>query len=165
MTQTMLAILAITLATLFAMQQHRNVAHMQMKMIRDDIGVQATGVAVDRLDEIGAKAFDQNTIGDEKADHPDSLTAGPPFAVDQQSNDIDDFHNVAADTFRVHGTDTLFFRIESYVTYALDNEPGTPTTGPTKVKKVSVKAYSLDIPGPDTIRLSQSFACGSRCTW
>ena len=161
----MLAILALMLATLFSVQQQRHGAFTKISMIRGEIGTQSTGVAVDRLEEIGSMAFDEATVGDVTLDTIDSLTVGAPFELDAPGNDIDDFNGVSVDTFRVAGGDTLRFRVESRVRYASEANIGQEVAGPTKVKKATVRAYSLDISAPDTITLSQSFACGSRCNW
>lgn len=165
MSQTMLAILALMLATLFAVQQQRQTAEIRFGMIRSEISTQTTGVAVDRLEEIGSMAFDESVVGDETLASLASLTAGPPYAADAPGNDLDDFHAVTVDTFRVAGTQKLNFRMTSTVRYASESDFQQEVGGPTKVKKVTVKVYSLDIPNPDTVRLSQSYVCGSRCNW
>lgn len=165
MPQTMLAILAMALATLVSVNQLRNSARTRMNMIRHEISSQATGVAVDRLDEIASMEFDENTIGGTLLTSAAELTAGPPFAPDTPANDIDDFHAVTIDTFRVAGEHKLYFRVESAVTYADESNPNVPVAGPTKMKKATVRVYSLTIPNPDTLRISQTFACGSSCTW
>jgi hypothetical protein len=165
MSQTMLSILALVLATMFAVQQQRHTAHTKLSMIRGEIGTQTTGVAVDRLEEIGAMAFDEATVGDITLDSPDSLTSGSPFGLDAPGNDIDDFDAVTLDTFRVAGNDTLRFRVVSRVRYANEADVAQEVGGPTKVKKATVKVYNLNVAAPDTITLSQSYACGSRCAW
>lgn len=165
MTQTMLAMLALMLATLFAVQQQRQTAQVRMGMIRSEYGTQSTGVAVDRLEEIGSMAFDEATVGDETLLTVDSLTAGPPFSLDAPGTDIDDFHEITVDTFRVAGGHKLNFRMHSVVRYASETNFEMEVTGPTKVKKATVKVYSLDIANPDTITISQAYACGSRCNW
>ena len=165
MSQTMLGILALMLATMFAVQQQRHAAHTRMGMIRTEIGTQSTGVAVDRLEEIGSKAFDEATIGNVSYTTSDSLTAVSAFKLDAPGNDIDDFHGVTIDTFRVATSDTLWFRVQSTISYASETSPDQVVSGPTKVKKATVKVYNLTVPAPDTITLSQSYACGSRCNW
>ena len=165
MSQTMLSILALMLATMFAVQQQRHTAFTKLSMIRGEISTQTTGVAVDRLEEIGAMSFDEATVGDVTLDTPDSLTAGSPFGLDAPGNDIDDFDGVVLDTFRVAGPDTLRFRVLSRVRYASEANVEQEVGGPTKVKKASVRVYNLDVAAPDTITLSQSYSCGSRCNW
>lgn len=162
MSQTLLAILALMLATMFAVQQQRHTGFTRLSMIRAEISTQSTGVAVDRLEEIGSMAFDEATVGGTAVSLA-NLTAGPPFQLDAPGNDIDDFHGVSVDTFRVAGLDTLRFRVQSVVAYADPEDVGKVVTGPTSMKKATVKVYSLDIAAPDTITLSQSYACGSWC--
>lgn len=165
MSQTMLALLALMLASLFAVQQQRQTAEMRLAMIRSEVSTQSTGVAVDRLEEIGSMSFDEATIGNETLSAVDSLTAGPPFGSDAPGNDIDDFDGVTVDTFRVAGTQQLNFRMTSRVRYASEASFETEVASRTKVKKVTVKVFNLDIPNPDTVTISQSYVCGSRCNW
>lgn len=165
MSQTLLAILALMLATMFSVQQLRHTAFTQLSMIRSEIGTQSTGVAVDRLEEIGSMAFDEATVGGVTITSSALLTTGAPFGLDAPGNDIDDFDGATVDTFRLAGLDTLRFRIQSRVRYADPDDVGKEVSGPTKVKKATVKVYSLDIVAPDTITLSQSYSCGSRCNW
>ena len=165
MPQTMLAMLAMALATLVSVHQMRSTARTRMNMIRHEVSSQATAVAVDRLDEIASMDFDENTIGGKLIANAAGLTVGPPFANDSHGNDIDDFHGVVLDTFRVAGTNKLHFRVRSKVGYADENNPNVVVAGPGKLKRATVEVYSLIIPNPDTIRLSQTFACGSNCTW
>ena len=165
MPQTMLSILALMLATMFAVQQQRHTAYTQLSMIRGEISTQSTGVAVDRLEEIGSMAFDEATVGGNSVASAALLTSGAPFSADSPGNDIDDFNGVAVDTFRIAGMDTLRFRVQSRVRYANPNDVGQEVGGPTKVKKATVRVYSLDIVAPDTITLSQSYSCGRRCNW
>lgn len=178
MPQTMLALLALVVAGTFVLNQQRHSIENRIEMIRSEIATQATSVAVDRLEEIGSYAFDEaiGLNGDKKLLTPLQLTpmmlvGGTwEFTNDTPLNDIDDFHLAQADTFRFSGPDTLHFRLESYISYALDSDVDAPVTVPTKVKQATVRVWSLDLQpdmniAPDTIVLSQSFTCGSRCAW
>lgn len=169
MSQTLLATLALVVVGMFALSQLESIAHTRHGIIVSEIMMQATAVATDRIEEIGSLTFDENIAkaGGAKLTMPSQLTAGPPFTADGVLNDIDDFHSVEVDTFRVSSSeeDTLWFRVQSYVTYADETQLDMPVTGPSKVKKVTVKVHSLDLVQPDTIEISQAFTCGSRCGW
>ena len=164
MPQTILAILAMAVASLLALQHHRHIAHQQLKLVRTEIALQATGVAEDVLNEVGALAFDQAVV-DEPISNASQLTGGPPFAPDKQGDDIDDFHQLSEIRHRLIGSDSLNFRANVSVTYADHDKVDQPMQGPTKVKKVTVRVYSLDIGSPDTVVVSRPFSCGTRCSW
>lgn len=167
MSQTMLAILALAMLGMFALRQYEGIAHTRQSMIVAEIVTQSSGVAVDRLEEIGSMQYDEKIgqAGGAKLLLPTSLTASANFKNDAPGNDIDDFDDVVVDTFRVSGADTLWFRVQSFVAYALDAHPDQQAPTQTKVKMVTVKVNSLDLDQPDTLSITQSFACGSRCGW
>jgi hypothetical protein len=166
MPQTMMALLAMMLATLFAYNQQQRAAQTKFNMIRDEVVTQATIVAQDRLEEIGAMAFDEATVGANKVATAAELTGLAFFTEDAQGNDIDDFHQVVVDTVRSSNLGKLRFRVASTVTYADPNNPDVAVTGPSKAKKATVRVTSLDIAeimASDEIILSQTYTCGSRC--
>lgn len=169
MQQSLLALLALLLAMLLSVQQQRRTAEQQLTVIRNEVGVMATGIAVDRLEEVSALAFDENTRAGAKVSTPLGLTLPAYFGagVDTPSDDVDDTHAVVVDTLRVVDADTLWFRIQTRVAYADPADPDAEVAGPTKFKRVSVKVYNTNLTPAfvDTIRLSQSVACGSACEW
>lgn len=174
MPQTMLALLALIIATLFAVQQQRQALHAQAKVVRNSLALHATGVVEDVLGGVGAVAFDEATTGNNEADAAGELTA-PGYLGSEggQPNDIDDFHAmVGIEDYRIIQrkdpdaglvTDTLWFDVAIEVSYA--DAEGHPMTTQTKYKKATAYVYSLDIPYPDTVKLSRLYACGSKCTW
>lgn len=167
MPQTILAVLAMMVAILIANQQNRGALQAQLSRIRGDIAVHATSVAEDMLSEVGAKAFDENTVGNSRAEGPSYLTPESNFGPNQEAaggNDIDDFHGEALLKTRTLDTGTLSFQVEVKISYADENDTEKEVAGPTRVKKASLRVYSLDVSNPDTIRLSQSFSCGGKCT-
>ncbi|HET6569471.1 MAG TPA: hypothetical protein VFG50_15995 [Rhodothermales bacterium] len=178
MPQSLLAILAITVLATFALTQHRNRLYMQEVAIRNEISTQALAVATDRLEEMGRMAFDEHTVGSEggmaKLTSVDLLTPVDSFGTDGQSNDIDDYNGVSIDTFRVTAGAQVWFRLKTEVKYANETNPDQVVDYKTRIKKATVWAYPVDtlginVPGgiqaPDTIRLSQAYACGSWCDW
>jgi hypothetical protein len=163
MSQTLLATLALIVVTVYAAQQQRNIVGQQVSMVQNEVASMATSVAVDRLEEIRSVAFDEHTKNG-PVSNPSQLTPYP-FPPDTQGDDIDDFHLVKLDTFRVVGFDTLRFKVETVVTYANESNIELASTQPTKYKRAEAKVYSSTVSSPDTIRIAQTYACGSRCQW
>ncbi len=169
MPQTLLAFGAVMMATFFSFQQHRSVLETRMMMIRNEVETAATAVAVDRLEEIGAMAYDDATKADVRIYSSATLTSSATFTDDAPPiDDIDDFHGSSVLRFRVTTGDTLWYGVESSITYADEATPDEPIVDPTirtKFKKATVTVYSLNVAHIDTIRISQSFSCGSKCAW
>lgn len=168
MPQTLLAIAAMMVATLFAYQQQQNVIQTRMQMMRNEVETGATGVAVDRLEEIRIMAYDEATKGETKISSPGSLTPAPDFKLDSPADDIDDFDDSYVKRFREYAGDTLWYGVQSVVRYADESNPDDTmpaTHPPTKFKKATVRVYSLTMAKTDTITISQSFSCGSKCDW
>ncbi len=169
MPQTLLALGAVMVATFFSFQQQRSVLETRMQMIRNEVETAATAVAVDRLAEIGAMAYDDATKGDVRIFSSAALTSSATFTEDAPPvDDIDDFDGSSVTRHRVSSGDTLRYGVETTVEYADENVPDSPILDPTvrtKFKKATVKVYSLNVAYVDTIRLSQSYSCGSKCAW
>ena len=173
MPQTMLAVLSMVVTTIFAFNQHRNVLSTRLNMVREDMAIRSTGVAVDILEEIGSMSFDEATRDKIVASSSELTTLYSPgdLGQDQTSvesggtNDIDDFNGAILDRYRELKGQNIGFRAESVVSYVDPSDNTTEVTYPTKLKKVMIKVYSTTIARPDTIYLSQLYACGSRCSW
>ena len=164
MPQTLLAMVAMMVAMLFMMNQHRNVLHMRNNQMANEINLATTAVAMDRLENIGAHAFDERVI-DTAQTSSSGLTPEGSFVSDAPDNDIDDFDSAEKDLHFVLDTDTLWFRSLSEVSYADEEDPEQEVDIPTKAKKTTVRVYSLTISNPDTVELSRSYYCGSKCDW
>ncbi len=169
MPQTLLALAAMMMATLFALNQQRGIMQTRMSMMRNEVATAATGVAVDRLEEVRSMAFDEATKGEGKIFSSTELTSKPTFTDDAPPiDDIDDFDGSSVERFRVWMSDTLRYGVETVVAYAEEGSPDTPISDPnqrSKFKKATVKVYSLDVEHVDTVSISQSFSCGSKCAW
>lgn len=116
MPQTLLALLGLTLAASFALTQRELTTSAQMGMMRNEIGVVATGVAGQAFDQISAMPFDGNA----DATSPSAFT--PPSAFGSAgswngSADIDDFHG-KTHVFEVETLNgTLEIEVSAEVTY------------------------------------------------
>lgn len=169
MQQTLLALLALLLVMLLSVQQQRRTAEQHLAIVRNEVGVMATSIAIDRLEEVSALAFDENTRFDATLAAASALTPTGQFGAGQDtpSDDIDDMHEVVVDTARAVGGDTLHFRVYTRVAYADPDDPDTETASRGKFKRVSVRVHNLNLAPAfvDTVRLAQSVACGSACAW
>lgn len=180
MPQTLLALLALSVATLFATQQQRYVVNSHLNKVRGELAVQSTAVAEDVLNMIGSMAFDEATVDPDAPALTSSsqLTAIADFGSGEgQPNDIDDFHGSIADEYKTRSiqrvdpetgtvvTSTLNFEVDVAISYANEHDLDAPQAAKSKVKKVVVTVYSTDISRPDTVQLARSFVCGSKCDW
>jgi hypothetical protein len=171
MPQTLIAILAMVVTTLFAFNQHKSVLNTRMGMIRQDVSMRATGVAVDVMEEIGAMAFDDATKTGAISEL--SLLTYLPLTIDSVdteqlesggADDIDDFNGLTLARTRTHGEQTVNFVARPRINYV--STDGTSIVAyATKFKRVSISVVAADFVFPDTVRVSQVFACGSRCDW
>ena len=75
MPQTMLAILAMMLFSLFAVEQQQKVYLAQHTMIRQTVLVMLNGASVERLEEIGSKGYDQTVVDNEILSSPAELSS------------------------------------------------------------------------------------------
>ncbi len=178
MPQTMLAVLAMVVTTLFSFNQHRNVLGTRLNMVREDMAIRSTGVAVDLLEEIGSMSFDEATR-DKTISSSSELTSvqrldihnmnlenlGEGSVESGGANDIDDFNGAIIERHRELKGNDIGFRAESVVSYIDPIDNTSEVDYPTKLKKVTIKVYSTNIARPDTIYLTQLYACGSRCGW
>ena len=171
MPQTMLAILAMMMFSLFAVQQQEKIYFAQNTMIRQAVSAMLNGAAVERLEEIGSKGYDQAIVDNEILITSSQLASpstefGPGFDHTPE-DDIDDFHTAVDTLYREIGADSLGFIVESTVEYASEADPSQPAPSGvrTKYKLVTVTARSvLQYEIPDA-QVSRSVSCGSACQW
>lgn len=175
--------MAMVVATMFAHNQHRSMLTTQMSLIRQDVSVRATGVAVDAMEEISVMAFDDATKNGPITDAT-LLTALPIITDDNRlylletayeivggeqdesggADDVDDFNLRTLTRTRSHSGSLLSFDVMPSVHY-VDSDGATPVSYPTKMKRVTVDVVSTDFEFSDTIRLTHVVSCGSRCAW
>ncbi len=170
MPQTMLAILAMMLFSLFAVQQQEKVYLAQKIMIRQTVTKMLNGAIVERLEEIGSTGYDQATVDSETisslAELSSSNSEFGPGNDHTPEDDCDDFHMAVDTLYRTVGTDSLGFVVESEVAYASELDPEQPAAPGTKTKYklVTVTARVLTMPELE-VNISRSFSCGSACQW
>lgn len=138
MPQTLLALLGLTLAASFALTQRELTTSAQLGMMRNEIGVVATGVAGQAFDQIGALPFDGNT----GATTPAAFT--PPSAFGSAGSwdagaDVDDVHGKTR-IYEVATVDgTLEIEVTAEVTYV--EKVGSafePVSAPSYLKQVTL---------------------------
>lgn len=167
MPQTMIAILSMMVASLFAYNQHRSALSMRLEMINQDMELRSTNVAVDLMEEIGSMAFDDAT-----KDGPITTVSDLTFRTNGEqsdseaggADDIDDYDGATIERTREREGYTLRFTADAEVDYVTDSGYSTAGT-PSKLKKVTLSVVSQDISFADTVRISQIFSCGARCDW
>ncbi len=164
MPQTLIAVIAMAMASLVSFQQHRSVLEQRMNSIRGSLAVRSTAVATDKLEEIGAKAFDQATVTGAIAS---SALLNPITEVSIASvlDDVNDYHGLIQDEKReVNGVESSF-EVRTLVAYVSEMDGQTTVGYPTRLKKVTVKVVPDGLARPDTIRISEVLSCGVRCAW
>jgi len=166
MPQTLLALFALVCATYYTSTQQRSIVDDQVRLIHNEVELIGASVAVDRLEEVSSKAFDQKTVGNATLTSASQLTAAASFGKEAgDNNDIDDFHNGADTLARKAGTSTLRFRVITTVAYGAESSPETASTTQTKVKTVTATVTSLDVTVATGVTLKRSFTCGTSCNW
>ena len=178
MGQSLYAIVAMMVVSLFAVHQQRSALRVQLDMIDSEVATIASGVAVERLEEIGALAFDQNTRSGELADGAEDLTPASEFGegYDRPVDDLDDFDGTVKEIARpLGGVDTLRFDVAAEVEYVRESDTSLASSVPTKYKRVKVtvavkgagmdRLYSKEGLAKRTVTLTQLFSCKSACQW
>lgn len=134
MPQTALALLALMLATLMSVTMQRRVVDGQREMLANEMEVMATGVALQAMETIRTRAFDQAVVNNTHADlsaftyssDSDHFSTGRACRVFETGSDvcddIDDFHKMKTATraFDMLGTD-IPFTVDVHVQYVGDD--------------------------------------------
>lgn len=141
MPQTLFAVLALGLATLFSLNTNRARLDRVTATIAGTLEVEARGVAEEVLNHIGGHDFDEFPY----AESPTEFTPEKYFGAGERGyndptlNDVDDFHGVAIpDIIRgVSTPDTgeqvpLLFGVEVKVQYVIVSDTGVVSSGGTR---------------------------------
>lgn len=176
MGQTLYAVIAMMIVSLFATQQQRHALRTQLSMIDNEIETIASGVAVERLEAVGSMPFDQSTKGGQVVTDDDDLTPKDNFGTgyDQPGDDMDDFDGSTLPLYRVISGDTLSFATHVSVDYVEEADLETPVAHRTKFKLVTVtvtpvfeddRFYNTTGIFEKVVSLSQTYSCKSACQW
>ncbi len=171
MPQSLLAILSMILTSMYAYTQHQNVIATRLNIVENELSLQSTSVAVDLMEEIGSMAFDEATLSEEIFSPGDLTPIGGYYQGSDSTgveaggtDDIDDFNGINVSRTRDRSGHTLSFTAAPVVAY-VESDGVTPSTIPTKYKKVTVAVANTDFVMADTVYLSQVFSCGKKCNW
>ena len=108
MQQTLLALLALMMATFLNYSQMQADLQHQREVVRSEMQEMAAGIAMQTMEVIRARAFDEEVADGEEIDEPSDLS-DPDFDTGNQCqaffegsgevcNDIDDFHKMETAT-------------------------------------------------------------------
>ena len=170
MPQSLQALLALFIFSIFIVTQHQYTSQEQARMVNQAISVLANGVATERLDFVASMGFDQATVDNNSIDSKTDLTLHNAFgpSQDRAGDDLDDFSGTTITVQRGEGGSGLFFQAETHVTYVSESdlESAVPTHERTRYKKIEVVVYPTQSIGvPDTVRVSRVESCKSSCQW
>lgn len=182
MAQSLFALLALVLALNFAMSINQWYVTFQRATLYREVEEMAQSVAIETMEIVRTRAFDQAVLDGATNGTPDDLQRftdaanfGTPgntkcqvFGGSAICDDLDDFHGQQALRPFVMGKDTVWFNVALTVRYVnWDAETGetTPASGKTFYKEVTVAVQdtwgSMPEPFlPTPIQLSRVFAYG-----
>ena len=168
MKQTLLAFLAVTLISLYSIHQRRSLMHAQNNVYAREIETVATDLALSKLAEISALAFDEQDVGTSGLIRTttDSLTTandlGPELGETVADfDDVDDYHGYQKlDVRRQLGEESFRFQMDVQVAYV--DVSGAVTGVPTLVKQVTVQVRKKDHSGmPVDVKLHRTLTPAS----
>ncbi len=156
MQQTLLALLALMVATLLTLTQMQSRLQDQREVFQSEMKEMAIGVATQTLEVVRARAFDENTIGVPKDSitSPSALTEPSSFETGKHCkafggtdtcDDIDDFNEMSPVTVPFEALDfTVDFEVRAEVRYV--DASLNPVSTPTFRKEV---VFKIQDTGPD----------------
>lgn len=150
MTQTIYALLALVMLSLLSVSQQSAILSDYRTMLSEELEVMGSGVALQAMEYIATKAFDEeSTDGGTISSTSDLSTM--PFSTGRDCafsgiadacDDLDDFHSMQAEYIDfIIGTDTLQFQVDASVTYLDSNRNATTTRTYVKEVTVTVQDY------------------------
>lgn len=167
MPQTSIALLALAASVLISVNRHKVGVDDQFRMISDEVEMVMLNVATNHLEKVGAMAYDERLLGNNRATRTSELT--PPNQLRLEAgdyNDVDDFNaSNVVDSVLIGGSN-LKFRIRTTVTYVEEsNTSQVKTDAPSKFKRVTTTLESITYPMPSPVSLESVVACGAACPW
>jgi hypothetical protein len=158
MQQTLLALLALMIATMLNFNQMQAQLRTDQQAVRAELHQMALGVAMESMEVVRARAYDENVIGvpEDEVNVPNDFS-GPTFSTGNNCNafteettptchDVDDFHEMVPATKQFDLPDAQFdFRIEMEVRYV--NEDLDPVNAKTRWKEVIISVQDVQNDG------------------
>lgn len=170
MQQTLLALVAMLIATLLSFSQQQAAIQQQQQVVRAEVQQMALSVAQQSMEVIQARAFDAATedlSSDETIDDPAKFSSAPftsnndceAFGGSDECGDVDDFHEMKTATvsYPLPGGRQFDFSVDvrlRYVNKDLKCTHDDCTSGPKSFRK-EVTIFVQDIPSGEESRLSQ----------
>ena len=164
MQQTILALGALLIITMLAVQQQRaSFINLEGVYIRE-IENAAADFAKKRSEEIiSGAAFDETRTGSTDLDVDTSTLTGigalGPDATENDIasfDDIDDYHGYTEQVVHVLSADSFRFDVSYTVEYVNPSSPSSTPTGPTLAKELTIMVLSQDSVGTRAAQYSQS---------
>lgn len=156
MQQTLLALLALMTASFLSFSQMQAIVKSEQEMVRTELEEMATGIAMQSMEVIRARAFDDALV-DVPSDSSVSVsdfTAMPftsgndceAFGGTDECDDVDDFHEMQPATvpFEIPD-DQIDFRVEVEVSYV--DASMQPTSSKTIRKEVTIRVQDIQSDG------------------
>ncbi|MEM8599002.1 MAG: hypothetical protein AAGF99_03695 [Bacteroidota bacterium] len=145
MPQTLAALLAVLVLSLYALGQHRSEAALERGAISGEMEMTVAEVAREILTEASQRAFDEGDLGREDLRFDTrglSVALGPEAGenVMVDFDDVDDFDGYSATVTRQRNGQQLDVRVLVIVRYVQPDAPGTVSAVPTLAKEVVVTA-------------------------
>lgn len=167
MPQTLLALLALVLASFLSFNQQRLTKRAHQTMVSSELELAATGLASEVIEMVGARSFDEASTPEKIHDKHGAVPTTPgafsppgSFGGDQDCDlllpqatpgcdDVDDLHSEAWRPARVdlaHGR-SLEFEVRTKVFYVTSTESMEPAPAPTLHKRVTMDVRTGLVPG------------------
>ncbi len=147
MRQTMIGLLALMASMLISLNVQRASLSAQLDVIHSEMETIAGGVALDVLEHVGLKAFDEETKDGNTVESPEDLTP-LPFSTGkhyEDADDLDDFNEMQTYVITEFDFD---FEVDIRVEYVDEDDPEQVSTTQTFVKKVTVTVGNANLPQP-----------------
>lgn len=146
MPQTLLALCALLIFSVYALSRHRDDAGLERRAVSDELELAAAGLLRERLAALDLLAFDEADVG-----RTSIRTVPPagPLGLDAGEtatgpfDDIDDVDGLVESRAAQTGVGTVLFDVRYAVRYVDPADPATPSATPTLAKEVSVQATEV----------------------
>lgn len=143
MPQTVLALFALAMATMFSLNQRELTTRAQLNMMKNEVAVVATGIASEAFDHIGSLPFDGNGA----VVRLTQLTVASQFGgVDtwDDATDMDDFHGQRKVVEVVTDRGSFEVHVLADVSYVINHNGAFVRTG----ARQWLKEVTLTLEGP-----------------
>jgi hypothetical protein len=136
MSQTLLALVALLITMQISLVNQRSILNARVTMVDNELETIATGAALDILDYIGTKPFDEATATGFVSDAEDLTPLPfPTGGAYEEAEDIDDFNGIQTYVYDTD-FDDMSFSAEIEVRYVDEDDITQVSVTPTFSKEV-----------------------------